>query len=96
MYCDVFSTDSDGDTFTTGQTIEGDYKFYVVTGLFRKLSNAEGMVKSAKNKGFDAKIIGKKNGLNIVSVGSSNSFSEIKSILSRAREEVADSAWILN
>jgi len=90
------STNSDGDTFTTGQTIEGDYKFYVVTGVFRKLSNAEGMVQSAKNNGFDSKIIGKRNGLHVVSVGSSNSFSEIKSILSKAREEVTESAWILN
>jgi tetratricopeptide (TPR) repeat protein len=90
------STDRSGDTFTSGKMNEGDYNFYVVTGVFRKLSNAEGMVKSAKKKGFDAKIVGKKNGLNVVSVGSSNSFSEIKSILSRAREEVTESAWILN
>lgn len=90
------STDNNGDTFTSGQMVESDYKFNVITGVFRRIDNAEGMVRSAKNKGFDAKIIGKKNGLHVVSVGSSNSFSEIKSILSRAREEVAESAWILN
>lgn len=90
------STDDQGDTFTSGQMIESDYKFYVITGVFRKMSNAEGMVKSASNSGFDAKIIGKRNGLHVVSVGSSDSFNEIKSVLSRAREEVAESAWILN
>lgn len=90
------STDNSGDTFTSGQMIESDYKFNVITGVFRRIDNAEGMVRSAKNKGFDAKILGKRNGLHVVSVGSSNSFSEIKSILSRAREEVVESAWILN
>jgi hypothetical protein len=90
------STDDNGDTFTSGQMIESDYKFHVITGVFRRIDNAKGMVRSAKKKGFDAEIIGKRNGLNVVSVGSSNSFSEIKSILSRAREEVAESAWILN
>lgn len=90
------SIDNSGDTFTSGQMVESDYRFNVITGVFRRIDNAEGMVRSAKNKGFDAKIIGKKNGLHVVSVGSSNSFSEIKSILNRAREEVAESAWILN
>ncbi|MEX1193077.1 MAG: SPOR domain-containing protein [Brumimicrobium sp.] len=90
------STDSNGDTFTSGEVIESDYKFHVIVGVFRRMSNAEGMVRSAKNQGFDAEIIGKRNGLNVVSVGSSNSFNEIKSILSRAREEVIESAWILN
>lgn len=90
------SVDKSGDTFTSGLMNESDYKFNVVTGVFRRVDNAEGMVRSAKNKGFDAKIIGKRNGLNVVSVGSSNSFSEIKSILSRARQEVTESAWILN
>lgn len=92
----IVSTDNKGDTFTSGQMIESDYKFHVVVGVFRRIDNAEGMVRSAKEKGFDAEIIGKRNGLHVVSVGYSNSLSEIKSILSRARQEVAESAWILN
>lgn len=90
------SVDKSGDTFTSGLMNESDYKFHIVTGVFRRIDNAEGMVRSAKNKGFDAKILDKRNGRHVVTVGSSNSFSEIKSILSRARAEVAESAWILN
>ncbi|MDX1652391.1 MAG: SPOR domain-containing protein [Brumimicrobium sp.] len=90
------STDTNGDTFTSGQMIESDYKFHVIVGVFQKLDNAEGMVRSISKKGFKGEIIGKRNGLHVVSAGSSNSFNATKEILDRARQEVVQSAWILN
>src|SRR5690554_2976113 len=72
------------------------YKYHVIVGVFRKRQFAEGMVKNSISKGFDAKIIGKRNDLDVVSVGSANTIKEANDILRQAREEVIQSAWILN
>lgn len=88
--------DDQGDTFSSGQVIESDYKYHVITGVFRRIKYAEGMVQNLKDKGFDAAIIGKKNGMHLVSAGSADSFAGVQEILGRARAEVREGAWILN
>lgn len=88
--------DDQGDTFSSGQVIESDYRYHVITGVFRRIKYAEGMVQNLKDKGFDGAIIGKKNGMHMVSAGYANSISEVKEILSRARTEVRQGAWIFN
>ena len=88
--------DEQGDTFTSGRVIESDYKYHVITGVFRRINYAEGMVKNLKDKGFDGKIIGKQNGMHLVSAGSADSFSGVQDILQKARAEVREGAWILN
>jgi hypothetical protein len=88
--------DKNGDEFKTGDHIESMYTYHVIVGVFKKLNNAEGMVKDLQSKGYDAKIIGQRNGLHTVSAGASNSITEIRTILEKARGEVIPSAWILN
>ena len=88
--------DEQGDTFSSGRVIESDYTYHVITGVFRRINYAEGMVQNLKDKGFDGKIIGKQNGMHLVSAGSADSFAGVKDILSRARAEVREGSWILN
>lgn len=91
-------TDKDGDTFTKGGSmIESDYIYSIVVGVFKRISYAEGLVEELKTKGFnDGTIVGKRNGLHVVSAGSANTISEARSLLEKARSEVTTSAWILN
>jgi hypothetical protein len=88
--------DDQGDTFSSGQVIESDYKYHVITGVFRRIKYAEGMVQNLKDKGFEGTIIGKTNGMHMVSAGSANSFQGVQDILSKARTEVRQGAWIFN
>lgn len=90
------SVDKDGNQFNSGTMIESDYTFYIVSGVFKRIHYAEGLVESLKQKGFDAKIIGKRNGLHVVSAGSSNNLTEAKQLLEKARNEINPSSWILN
>lgn len=89
-------SDDQGDTFTSGEMIESDYTYHVITGVFRRIKYAEGMVQNLKEKGFDGAIIGKIHGMHMVSAGSANSIKEVKRILERARTEVRQGAWIFN
>jgi tetratricopeptide (TPR) repeat protein len=88
--------DKNGDEFKTGDHIESMYTYHVIVGVFKRLNNAEGMVNDLRSKGYDAKIIGQRNGLHTVSAGASNSISDIRNVLEKARGEVIPSAWILN
>lgn len=89
--------DAPDGTFTKGNTIEGNYQYYVVVGSFRNLDYANGMIKNCKNKGYqNASIVGKRKGLNVVSIGSFDSWSEAKSKLVQVRSDITSSAWILN
>lgn len=90
------SKDKNGNEFSTGSMIESDYTFNVVAGVFSRIHYAEAFVENLKKKGFDSKIIGKRNELHVVSAGSANSLSEARKILEKVRSEVAQTAWILN
>lgn len=90
------SVDKNGNEFSTGNMIESDYNFNIVAGVFSRIHYAEAYVENLKKKGFDAKIIGKRNGLHVVSAGSSNSLSEARQLLEKVRSEVVQTAWILN
>ncbi|HLW30218.1 MAG TPA: SPOR domain-containing protein [Brumimicrobium sp.] len=88
--------DKQGDIFISGDLKNNEYKYHIVIGVFGRIHYAEGMVKSAVNKGFNAEIIGKRNNMHVVSAGHANTVKEAKEILNRARNEVIQSAWILN
>jgi len=90
------NTDKNGNQFSTGSMIESDYTFHIIAGVFKRIHYAEGLVENLKQKGYDAKIIGKRNGLHVVSAGASNSLSEAKVLLEKARSEISQSSWILN
>lgn len=90
------SIDKNGNEFSTGNMIESNYTFNIVAGVFSRIHYAEAYVENLKKKGFDAKIIGKINGLHVVSAGSSNSLSEARVLLEKVSAEVAQTAWILN
>lgn len=91
------SVDKDGDTFEQGTIIESDYTYQVVVGVFKRMNYATSFVEDLKAKGFsNAAIVGKRNGLNVVSVGAFNKVSDAIELQTRARKEVIPSAWILN
>jgi tetratricopeptide (TPR) repeat protein len=88
--------DQQGDLFTSGEMIEGDYDFHIVIGVFQNSDFAKNLSSKAKEKGFDAEIIEKQTGLYIVTAGKSPLREDAIRILNEAREEVIQSAWILN
>jgi len=88
--------DHQGDLFTSGEVNDDDYDFHVVIGVFGRIHYAEGMVNSAIKKGYDAKIIGKRNDMHVVSAAHVETKAEASEILKQVREEVIQSAWILN
>jgi cell division septation protein DedD len=91
----ISTTDKNGNEFSSGDMIESDYTYNIIVGVFSRIEYAEGLVQNLKKKGFDAKLIGKRNGLHVVSAGASNRIAEAKQLLEKARGEV-QSAWILN
>lgn len=90
------SLDKNGNEFSTGNMIESDYTYNVIAGVFSRIHYADAYVENLKKKGFDAKIIGKRNGLHVVSAGFSNSLSDARVLLEKVRTDVAQTAWILN
>jgi tetratricopeptide (TPR) repeat protein len=84
-------------TFTTGNAMEGDYQFFIIVGSFRNLDYANGLIENCKSKGYqNTAIVGKRKGLNVVSIGSFDSWSAAKSKLEQVRLDINSSAWILN
>ena len=68
--------------------------YFIVGGAFKEKSNAEGLVNSLKNKGFDASIFGHKRGLHLVCYGSfTNKAAALKS-LKEIKSTENKSAWL--
>lgn len=88
--------DQQGDLFTSGEMIEEDYDYHVVIGVFQSNSFANNLSSKAKEKGFDAEIIKRDGNLYIVTAGKKSTKADAITILNKAREEVIQSAWILN
>lgn len=91
------TTESVNANIDTDNYINSPYQYHVSTGAFRRFDYANGMVESLKNNGFpDAKIIGKTRGLYVVSAGSYDNITEANKALTKAKQEVTPSAYILN
>lgn len=68
--------------------------YFVVGGAFAELSNAEKMVAKLQDKGFDASIFGKHNGLNLVCYGSYTNRASAKAALSEIKQSENKHAWL--
>ncbi|PWH81898.1 SPOR domain-containing protein [Brumimicrobium oceani] len=88
--------DQQGDLFTSGEMIEEDYDYHVVIGVFQSNEFAKNLSIKAKEKGFTAEVIKRDGNLYIVTAGKKSTKAEALKILNKAREEVIQSAWILN
>jgi nucleoid DNA-binding protein len=69
-------------------------RFYVVAGCFREEANADALVSSLKNKGYNAVKFGKIDDLYAVSYSSFATRAEALSELEKIRNEVQRDAWI--
>lgn len=82
-----------GGLFTT----KLDYRYYIVVGAFSNRSNAESLLRTAKDKGYVPTIINFRNGFNAVGVCPSDNLNTVYSDLKRVKGEsfCPPDAWIL-
>lgn len=73
--------------------VEPDYKYYVTVGALRKSFNVKRMVARYESRSYKVTVLPQGNGLNIVSVGGSNSFSEAVRLL-REVKKYEPEVWI--
>lgn len=80
------------------KTIDRGYKYHVVVvGAFQNIVLAEDLIKQCVEKGFSSTLIpGKRKGLYIVSIESSNSIEAAEYFLDLARLKITELAWILD
>ena len=70
-------------------------KYYIVAGSFKKRENAENFRKKLVDKGYDAEMIGERNGMHAVSYASFQNKSQAQTELQRLRNQEELSAWLL-
>lgn len=70
----------------------GNLEFIV--GCFGDVNNAENLVQTLKNKGFNAYILDVKNGLSRISAGSASSDAEMSELMEKVRTQGFD-GWVL-
>jgi len=68
--------------------------FFIVAGCFQDETNADGLVKKLRRKGFDAGIFGKKGRLHMVCYGSYTNKSAAKSALQSIKSAENPGAWL--
>ncbi len=68
--------------------------YFIVAGCFQEKSNADGLVKKLRRKGFDAGIFGKKGKLHMVCYGSYNNRTAAKNALSEIKSSENAGAWL--
>lgn len=91
------NNDEQSNSKSSENHINSQYVYHVVTGSFRRIDYAEGMVENLKAKGFEeANIIGKTKGLWIVSAGGNDSLADAKKILKTVKEKATNKAYIFN
>jgi hypothetical protein len=77
------------------KTLKNKMKFHVMGGCFAELSNAEGLVKSLRSQGFEARLLGKYKNLYAVSFGSFARKEDARTLLSTVKTQENSSAWLL-
>jgi len=70
-------------------------KFYIVAGSFKKRENAQSFRKKLVDQGYDAEMIGERNGMHAVSYASFQNKSQAQAELRRLRNQKELSAWLL-
>jgi hypothetical protein len=87
------SVDLEEDKFKTKFPDSGN-RYYIITGCFMIPDFAESYAQKMQNMGYNAEIIVRDDGFNMVSVRSFNDFSSSKSELPAVRSELTANAWI--
>jgi cell division septation protein DedD len=70
-------------------------KYYIVAGMFSSRNNAENLVHTLKDKGYNAELFGRKDNLYAVSFSSHVSKTAALEDLARIRQEANAKAWLL-
>lgn len=68
--------------------------WFVVGGAFREPSNAEGLVSTLQQKGYESYVFGNSNGLHLVCYGSYTNKAAAKEALAKVKSEENASAWL--
>ncbi|HLU86890.1 MAG TPA: SPOR domain-containing protein [Taishania sp.] len=76
----------------TSQVSTGAFNYII--GCFSSDENAQNLVKELKEKGFNASIVDKKNGLNRVSIGSANTQVELNQLIEKSKSHGFE-GWVL-
>lgn len=74
--------------------INTDFKFHLITGCFQIPENAERFVSTLQNQNISASIIGKRNGLHVVSAGNFATREEAVAQLAQLKKSQPE-AWLL-
>ncbi len=83
------------ETMSTNVALKRTNQYHLIVGCFKEIRNAERLVKKLNKTGARAKIIGKRNGLNVVSYGAFGSREQAKQNLIWVQENVQRQAWVL-
>lgn len=92
----------DGKTMTlarvgglAGEELEG--RLHIIVGSFSEAANARKMCDRVRSAGYDSRVIPFRNGLNAVSAGHADRYSELNPLMARLREEAfcPDDVWVL-
>lgn len=86
----VFSEDN-----SSAEKLIRSNQYHLIVGCFRDLTNANRLVRKLNKSGAGAKVIGKRNGLNVVSFGAYKSKEQASKKLIWVKENVQPQAWIL-
>jgi len=88
-------TENSANPVPSDLTVTHSATFHIIGGSFRSFENAEKLVADLKSKNFEAAIIGQnKSGLYLVSLLSSNSFTQITDALPEVKSSAVPTAWI--
>jgi len=77
------------------QTLTAGKKYYLVAGSFQKKENAVNFREKLMDQGYNAEMVGKRNGMHAVSYASFQNKSKAQNELRRLREEEGLTAWLL-
>ncbi|MBS3806061.1 MAG: SPOR domain-containing protein [Bacteroidales bacterium] len=77
------------------QTLTAGKKYYLVAGSFQKKENAVNFREKLMDQGYNAEMVGERNGMHAVSYASFQNKSKAQSELRRLREEEGLTAWLL-
>lgn len=76
-------------------SVSGEKKYYLVAGSFKKKENAQKFREKLIDQGYNAEMIGERDGMHAVSYASFRNKSEAQSELRRLKEEKGLTTWLL-
>jgi nucleoid DNA-binding protein len=81
---------------TQAKEVSGSKKYYIVAGSFKKRQNALNFQQNLLDKGYNAEMIGERDGMHAVSYASFKSKSQAEQEIKRMRSEKGVQAWLLH